>query len=42
MKWIYVGTVEVMGQGFDEYVNEDGTLCKKVWFDGDEEIYEIA
>lgn len=40
--WIYVGTYEAMGQGYDLYENEDHTLCKEVWFDGYEEFYEPA
>lgn len=41
-KWTLVETVDVMGQGYDLYENEDHTLCKQVWFDGYEEIYEQA
>ena len=27
---------------YDDYTNEDGTLCKRVWMDGEEEIWKIA
>lgn len=42
IKWNYVRTIEAMGDGFDQYENEDGTLGKNVWFDGYEEIFEIG
>ena len=40
--WKYVKTVEACGSGFSEYVSADGKFCKQVWFDGYEEIFEIA
>lgn len=41
--WIFVETVNVNGLSmYDLYENEDHTLCKQVWFDGYEEIYEQA
>ena len=27
--------------GYEEYISEDGTLLKRVWDDGEEEIFEI-
>ena len=42
IKWNYIGTIEAMGEGFDQYESEDGTLGKNVWFDGYEEIFEIG
>lgn len=39
--WEYVGTISAMGQAFDEYISQDGKLCKQVWLDGYEEIFEI-
>lgn len=42
IKWIWVKTEQAFGNGFDEYVSADGQYCKQVWFDGYEEIFEIA
>ena len=42
MKWIFVGHIEAMGFGYDEYTNEDNTKCRQVWDDGYEEIFEIS
>jgi hypothetical protein len=42
IKWNYVKTIEAMGQGFKQYISEDGRLCKNIWFDGYEEVFEIA
>ena len=41
-KWIWVKTEQAFGNGFEEYISEDGHYCKQVWFDGYEEIFEIA
>lgn len=38
MKWIFVGHIF----GYDEYINEDNTKCRRVWDDGYEEIFEIS
>ena len=42
IKWIWVKTEQAFGDGFDEYVSEDGRYCKQVWYDGYEEIFEIS
>lgn len=42
MEWIFVGHIEAMGVGYDEYTNEDNTKCRQVWDDGYEEIFEIS
>lgn len=42
MEWIFVGRIESMGFGYDEYANEDNTKCRQVWDDGYEEIFEIS
>lgn len=42
MKWIFVGHIESMSFGYDEYINEDNTKCRQVWDDGYEEIFEIS
>ena len=42
MEWIFVGRIESMGFGCDEYTNEDNTKCRQVWDDGYEEIFEIS
>lgn len=43
MKWIKVQEVQPNGCpcGYTEYISEDGTMGRQVWFDGYEEIYEI-
>ena len=43
-KWIWIKRVEAYSSCayFDEYVNEEETLCKQVWHDGYEEIFEIG
>lgn len=33
----YVGLV-----GYEDFISEDGKLCKRVWYDGEEEIFEIS
>ena len=29
MEWIFVGRIESMGFGYDEYTNEDNTKCRQ-------------
>jgi hypothetical protein len=41
-KWIYVSSNWMCGVGYDEYVSEDGKLCKQEWSDGYTEIFEVA
>ena len=43
MEWIKVQEVRPNGCpcGYTEYISEDGTMGRQVWFDGYEEIYEI-
>lgn len=41
MEWKPIEQVEVMGMGYTEYINTDGTQVKRVWYDGMTEIYEI-
>ena len=43
MKWIKVQEVRPNGCpcGYTEYISEDGTMGRHVWFVGYEEIYEI-
>ena len=33
----YVGLV-----GYEDFISDDGKLCKRVWYDGEEEIFEIS
>lgn len=28
--------------GYEDFISDDGKLCKRVWYDGEEEIFEIA
>lgn len=43
MKWIKIKEVRPNGCpcGYTEYISEDGTMGRQVWFDDYEEIYEI-
>lgn len=41
-EWIWTGREEAFGNGYDEYISPDGRYCKQVWFDGYQEIFEIA
>ena len=41
-KWIWAKTEQAYGNGYDEYISADGRYCKQVWFDGYEEIFELA
>lgn len=43
VKWIFLQYVgESISNGFEEYVSEDGSLCKQIWDDGYIEIFKIA
>ncbi len=42
MKWIFIQEVSAMGFWYEEYVSEDGHYGKIVWYDGEEEIYELT
>lgn len=43
MKWIKIQEVHPNSCwcGYTEYISEDGTKGRQVWFDGYEEVYEI-
>lgn len=41
-KWIYVDTHQVHAVWYDEYISEDGKLCKQEWCDGYTEIFETC
>lgn len=28
--------------GYEDFISADGKLCKRVWYDGEEEIFEIS
>lgn len=28
--------------GYEDFISEDGKLCKRVWYDGEVEIFEIS
>ena len=30
------------GRDAYDYINQDGTMCKRIWMDGEEEIWKIA
>ena len=42
IKWTYVTTHHAMGTWYKEYVSEDGTLAKLIWYDGYIEVYEVG
>ena len=41
-KWTWIDSQQVGAIWYDDYTNEEGTLCKRVWMDGEEEIWPIA
>lgn len=41
-KWTLIDSQQVGCIWYDDYTNEDGTLCKRVWMDGEEEIWKIG
>lgn len=41
-KWTWIDSQQVGCIWYDDYTNEDGTLCKRVWMDGEEEIWKIG
>ena len=42
VKWIFVQEVQVGPFWFEEYLSEDETLVKKVWYDGEIEIFKCG
>lgn len=40
IKWIFIQEVQVGPFWFEEYLSEDGILVKKVWYDGEIEIFK--
>ena len=28
--------------GYEDFISDDGKLCKRVWYDGEEETFEIS
>ena len=28
--------------GYEDFISVDGKLCKRVWYDGEEEIFKIS
>ena len=43
VKWIFIQYVgESISNGYEEYISEDGSLCKQIWDDGYIEIFKIA
>lgn len=41
-KWTWIDSQQVGAIWYDDYTNEDGTLCRRVWMDGEEEIWPIT
>ena len=43
IKWIHDNFVQIAPFWYDDYISEDGTLCRRVWQDGEEEeIFKIG
>lgn len=43
IKWIHDCFVQVGAFWYDDYISEDGTMCRRVWQDGEEEeIFKIG
>lgn len=28
--------------GYEDFISDDGKLCKRVWYDGEEEIFKVS
>ena len=41
-KWTWIDRQQVGAIWYDDYTNEDSTLCKRIWMDGEEEVWPIA
>ena len=42
VKWIFIEEIQVNSFWYEDYISEDKTLCKRVWYDGYVEIYSCA
>ena len=42
IKWNFIQEVQVGPFWFEEYLSEDETLVKKVWYDGEIEIFKCG
>ena len=42
VKWVFIQEVQVGPFWFEEYLSEDETLVKKVWYDGEIEIFKCG
>ena len=42
MEWIFIKMEQSFSDGYNQYISKDGRYCKNIWFDGYEEIFEIA
>ena len=41
-EWTKIDEQCVGGIGYEDFISADGKLCKRVWYDGEEEIFEIS
>lgn len=41
-EWTKIDEQCVCGIGYEDFVSADGKLCKRVWYDGEEEIFKIS
>lgn len=40
--WTWIDSQQVGCIWYDDYINQDGTMCKRVWMDGEEEIWKVG
>lgn len=39
-EWVKINEQYAALLGYEDFISADGKLCKRVWYDGEEEIYE--
>lgn len=42
VKWNFIQVVQVGPFWFEEYLSEDGMFVKKIWYDGEIEIFKCG
>ena len=42
VKWNFIQEVQVGSFWFEEYLSEDGMFVKKIWYDGEIEIFKCG
>ena len=41
-EWVKIDEQYAALLGYEDFISADGKLCKRVWYDGEEEIFEIS